>query len=417
MAGIKRKRRWGFWVFLVLVIGGIVAYVKTRPEEKLKVTAQTLKRGSVAVSVAPISAGEIYPKARATIASEAFGKIKELRKRKGDTVVAGEVIAVLDLDDLKTRLTQAQAQVLAAKSVLRQSNLRTDAAKTAFARTDELVKQGASSQTELERIDSELALSTESITSAQAQLQLAQTTVVLAKQALEKTEIKAPFSGILADPPSLTGTISLGSSGLPTINRVEPGSQVSIGTPLYEVIDFSETHIIAAFDELDAGRIHINSVADLKFDALPGVTDIKGTITALDPTFIKDSNGARMRLVTISLPKDPRLVVGMSVDIEIEVERKDNVLVLPSHLIAGRGVKRTVWVIESDRLVKKEVALGLVGWTSTEIVGGLEEGALIVNSLDVEGLEEGVLVEHTMKEEKPNKETVSVKATSSQATP
>jgi HlyD family secretion protein len=401
MAGIKRKRRWGFWVFLVLAIGGVTAYVKTRPEIKVKVTVINAGKDDVAISVAPISSGEIYPKAKATVSAEAFGKIKELRKRKGDFVQAGEVIAVLDLEDLKTRLAQAQAQVLAAKSVLRQSSLRTDAAKTAFARTDELVKQGASSQTELERVDAELALSTETISSAQAQLQLAQTNIILAKQALEKTEIKAPFAGVLADPPSMTGGLSLGSSVLPSVTRVEPGSQVSIGTPLYEVIDYSALHVIAAFDELDAGRLRVGSVASLTFDALPGIKDIKGTITELDPTFIKDSKGARMRLVTISLPKDERLVVGMSVDIDIEVERKEQVLALPSHLIAGRGLTRTVWVVEEGRAQKKNVALGLSGWSVSEVTEGIKEGDLIITSLDAEGLTEGASVEYKLAANNP----------------
>jgi HlyD family secretion protein len=402
MAGIKRRRRWGFWVFLVLAIGGITYYVKTRPETKIKVTVSKAGKGDVAIAVVPISAGEIYPKAKATISAEAFGKIKELKKRKGDHVEAGEVIAVLDLDDLKTRLRQAQAQVLAAKSVLRQSSLRTDAAKLAFNRVDALVKDGASTPTELERADSELALSNETISSAEAQLQLAQTNIILAKQALEKTEIKAPFAGILADPPSMTASLSLGSSGIPTFTRVEPGSQVSIGTPLYEVVDYSELHVIAAFDELDAGRLHKNSTASLSFDALPGVKDIKGTITELDPTFVKDAKGARMRLVTISLPQDERLVVGMSVDIEIEVERKEQVLALPSHLIAGRGLKRTAWVVEEGRAKKQEVELGLAGWSVSEIKGGVKEGDLIITSLDTEGLKEGVLVEYTLSEPSSN---------------
>ena len=401
MAGIKRRRRWGFWVFLVLVIVGITAYVKTRPEVKVKVTAMKAGKEDVAVSVAPISAGEIYPRAKATISAEAFGKIKELKKRKGDYVQAGEVIAVLDLDDLKTRLAQAQAQVLAAKSVLRQSSLRTDSAKTAFARVDALVKQGASSETELERADAELAISNETISSAQAQLQLAQTSIVLAKQALQKTEIKAPFAGVLADPPSMTGGLSLGSSALPNVTRVEPGSQVSIGTPLYEVIDYSELHIIAAFDELDAGRIHVGIEAALTFDALPGIKDIKGTITAMDPTFVKDAKGARMRLATISLPKDERLVVGMSVDIDIEVERKTQVLALSSHLIAGRGLKRTVWVIEEGRAQKREIELGLAGWSVSEVLGGVKEGDLIITSLDAEGLIEDAVVEYKLAEPNP----------------
>jgi hypothetical protein len=137
----------------------------------------------------------------------------------------------------------------------------------------------------------------------------------------------------------------------------------------------------------------------LRFDALPGTTDITGTISSLDPTFTKDAKGARMRVVQISLPNDPRLVVGMSVDIEIEVERRDNVLALSSHLISGRGVKRTVWVIEQNRAQKKLVEVGLSGWSVSEIKNGLNEGDLVITSLDAEDLEENVLLDYTVQNE------------------
>lgn len=389
MAGIQRKRRWGGWVFFLLVVGGIVAYVKTRPEKALKIQAAPVGRGSVAVSVSPLTAGEVLPAARANIAAKGTGVIQELKKRKGDRVEAKEVIARLDADDLRDRLVQAQAGVLSAKSVLKQAELRTDTAKLSNERQQKLGLDGAATQAEVERAEAEFLISSESIEAARAQLRLAESNVALARNAIENAEVIAPFAGILADPPTSSALTGLSSSV--SLNRVEVGSLVTAGSTLFEVVDTSALHVEAAFDELDAGRLSLGMIATLRFDALPGVV-INGTLSSFDPTFTKDAKGARMRVVHISLPNDPRLVVGMGVDVEIEVERHSDVVAVPSNLISGRGVKRTVWVIDGGRAALREVKVGLSSWQETEIIEGLKEGDLIITSLDNEELEEGVLL-------------------------
>jgi HlyD family secretion protein len=413
MAGMKRKRSWGWLVFLLLV-GAIVAYVKTRPEEALAVKAVAAGRGSVAVSVAPLTAGEVLPAARAIVSAESIGIVKELRKRKGDRVSAGEVILRLDTEDLKDRLAQAQAGILSARSAVKQAELRTDTSRVANERQKKLGQEGVATQAELERTEAEFLLSSEGVEAARAQLKLAETNVALARNAIENADVLAPFAGILADPPS--SSMLAGTAAAASLSRVEVGSLVTAGVSLFEVVDTSKLFVEAAFDELDAGRLSVGMSAALTFDALPGVT-ITGTISSLDPTFTKDAKGARMRVIRISLPDDPRLVVGMGVDVEIEIERHSDVLAVPSNLISGRGVKRTVWVVENNRAVQRELKVGLSSWNDTEILEGLKEGDLIITSLDNEELAEGKLLKVEVTQPETHAEATPAKSAPTLATP
>jgi HlyD family secretion protein len=84
------------------------------------------------------------------------------------------------------------------------------------------------------------------------------------------------------------------------------------------------------------------------------------------------------------------LLPGLSADIEVILDARDDVLRLPSYALLEGG---KVLVVEDGKLASVELETGLRNWESTEVRSGLSEGDAIVVSLDRQEVKEGVRAE------------------------
>jgi HlyD family secretion protein len=152
----------------------------------------------------------------------------------------------------------------------------------------------------------------------------------------------------------------------------------------------------ASIDEADAARVAVGQPAELKLDALPGQR-IPGKLVRVAPALHRDLKGARTLPVEVEVT-DPRaaaaagLKPGMSANVEIVVVEKADVVFLPTNVIVGRGVRRTVYRVDGGRAQQVEVKVGLANWERTEILDGVRVGDSVVATLSVKGLEDGAPV-------------------------
>jgi len=78
-------------------------------------------------------------------------------------------------------------------------------------------------------------------------------------------------------------------------------------------------------------------------------------------------------------PLPGNLLPGLSADLEVILDAKDDSLRIPTYALLEGG---HVMVIENDRLVERAITTGLHNWKYTEVTSGLERGEQIVVSLD-----------------------------------
>ncbi|MDH5711117.1 MAG: efflux RND transporter periplasmic adaptor subunit, partial [Gammaproteobacteria bacterium] len=93
--------------------------------------------------------------------------------------------------------------------------------------------------------------------------------------------------------------------------------------------------------------------------------------------------------VVFAQPEDMlEMLPGYSADAEVILKTKDNVLRVPTETIID---KQQVYVFNKDEqlLELREVKIGLSNWDHTEIISGLEQGELVVTSVDRKGIEDG----------------------------
>jgi HlyD family secretion protein len=200
-----------------------------------------------------------------------------------------------------------------------------------------------------------------------------------AKENYENCFIKAPYDGIVAK-----------------VN-VKEVDNVSLTTSLFT---FISTQKIAelTLNEIDAAKVKIGQKATLTFDALPDLT-LTGKVTEID-ILGTVSQGVTSYGVKIALDSDDeRIKPGMSVNAEIVVEVKPDVLTLPNSAIKSEGNSRYVQLIEAPKEIKNKlkigapivlpkevkvknqpVEVGISSETMTEILSGVSEGDIVISS-------------------------------------
>jgi HlyD family secretion protein len=157
-----------------------------------------------------------------------------------------------------------------------------------------------------------------------------------------------------------------------------------------DLIDDNCFYISAPIDEVDAPQVRLGAEARITLDAF-GERIFPGTVRRIAPYVLDIEKQARTVEVEVEItepPRDPPLLAGYSADVEIIVDRREDVLRVPTAAIRAEG---GVLVFDpgTGLLEDREIETGLGNWDQTEVTSGLDAGELVVLSLDREGVEAG----------------------------
>jgi HlyD family secretion protein len=222
--------------------------------------------------------------------------------------------------------------------------------------------------------DAELAIQT-----AQNNLTKAEDALSDAQENLANCSIYAPFDGIISDV------------------KVKKGDTVSSGTILATIVAKQKIAEIT-LNEIDAAKVKVDQRTTLTFDALPDLT-LTGKVTEID-TVGTVSQGVTSYGVEIALDSDDeRIKPGMSVNAEIVIDVKPDVLTLPNSAIKSEGNSRYVQLIDAPKEIKDKlkigtpivlpkevkiknqpVEIGISNDEKTEILSGVSEGDIVISS-------------------------------------
>lgn len=188
--------------------------------------------------------------------------------------------------------------------------------------------------------------------------------------------LAAPFAGIVARVTGEVGEYATPSPpGIPT-------------PPAVDLIDDSCLYVTAPMDEVDAPRLKPGMPARITLDALPGQT-FAGTVRRIAPYVSEIEKQARTVDVEVDFVDAGQrpMLVGYSADAEVIVERRDDVLRVPTQAIRQDG---SVLVLGADGvLVNRTFKAGLANWAFTEVREGLAAGDRVVTAFDDEAIAAG----------------------------
>jgi HlyD family secretion protein len=356
-------------------VGVGVALWLGRPEP-IPVEVVEVGRGTVAETVTNTRAGTVKACQRAKLAPPAGGQIAKLPVKKGDRVEAGQVLLELWNDDIRAQLAVTERDAAAARARREEACVSARVARRESNRLASLVERKLVSTELAERAEGEADAREAACRAAAEQVRVSESRIDAARATLERTLLRAPFAGTVAE---INGEIG---------EFVTP-SPVGIPTPpAVDVVDTSCIYITAPIDEVDAPRVREGMPARVTLDAFRDRSFV-AHVRRVAPYVIDTEKQARTVEVEAEIDElgDALLLPGYSADVEVILAERTDVLRVPTRaLIEGKRV----YVLEDGTVRSRDVTTGIGNWEYTEVTAGIDAGARVVVSIDREGLADGV---------------------------
>lgn len=368
-------------ISFALIVGAIAlaGWYYTRPKP-LEVEWATIAAGSVEATVVNTRAGTIKSCQRSDLAPITGGQIAKIWVKEGDHVQKGQVLLELWSQDLQAQRELAQRQLAMAQERRRETCILAENARRESIRTQQLVEQGFVSSQRADDASANARSRQASCEATIADIKRAEAQIRVSQAGIDRTVIIAPFSGVIGKISGELGEFTTPSPpGIPT-------------PPTIDLIDDSCLYVTAPMDEVDAPKIKIGQEARITLDAMPGKI-FPGKIRRIAPYVTEIEKQARtvdIEVDFLQVPADT-LLVGYSADVEVVLERRGDVLRIPTQAIRQNN---KVWVVDAkDRLAEQSLETGLSNWSFTEIHVGLKAGDRVLTSFDQDKIKAGVAVQ------------------------
>jgi HlyD family secretion protein len=368
-----------FAIIAAVAIAALAGIWYVSRPEPVAVTLVTADRGPVAATVANTRAGTVDACRRAGLSPASGGQIASLPVADGDRVDAGQLLLELWNEDVKAELTLAERDARAARSRAREACVVADVAKRDAARITELRAERLTSEEAADQAQGRAESTAAACAAAEDATRVADARVDVARAHLERTQLYAPFAGVIAEVNGELGEFVTPSPvGIPT-------------PPTVDLIDASCLYVSAPIDEVDAPRVTQGLPARISLDAFPDRV-FPGHVRRVAPYVLDQEKQARTVEIEAEFADAEKagLLAGYSADVEVVLDERADTLRLPSSVILP---DKTVFVFDpgTRRLAVRRVETGIANWEYTEILGGLTAGDRIVSSIDRDGVIDGAL--------------------------
>lgn len=302
-------------------------------------------QGSAMIS-GPVVTGTIQPERKADLRAEVSAVVLQVLKENGDVVRRGDVLVRLDETSIRDNVNSADDAARNAALALDQAERNLQRLKTLR----------ASGMTSLQALDEAEVRRN----GAQSELSAAKSRAAQARQQLQRTQIRAPFDGVVSD------------------RKVSAGDTASIGKELLKVIDPTSLRFEGRVSADKISAVKVGQAVSFRINGYAG-QDFRGKVTRLDPT-ANDITRQVEVLVSFADKKQPQ-VSGLYAEGTIESSQV-TALSLPESVLVKVGDKVSVWRVKDKTLAQVELTVGGRDQRTGnyEVRSGLAEGDIIVRS-------------------------------------
>ena len=297
--------------------------------------------------------------------------------KKGDRVKAGELLLELWNDDLAARERISREQLGTAKAHVAEVCQLAKAAASEARQARQLRDKGFVSEERVVRAEAQANSSQASCATASTQVQEANARIAASRADTQRTVLRAPFAGIVAEINGEVGEyLTPSPPGIPTL-------------PAVDLIDDTCIYVTAPIDEVDAAQLKVGMTGRISLDAYRG-KHFMGHVRRIAPYVQALEKQARTVEVEVEFdnPGEARhLLIGYSADIEVVAAVRDNVLRIPTPALMPGN--RVLVLTADGKLAERKIETGLTNWEFTEAKAGLDRGDRVVTSLDRDGVKAG----------------------------
>jgi len=288
--------------------------------------------------------GSVRARTEMNLGFRVAGKITERLVDIGEQVKPGDVLARIDSTDYQLAVKTAEANLAAAEKAVETADIANRRAEQLF---DKNV--APKSQVEQASLSHDQAISTRDA---------AASALDQAKNQVSYTELKADHSGIVT-----------------TINA-DVGQVVGSGTPVVAVAVDGEKEVQIAVPENDIAQFKPGKTVKASFWSDDKLV-LDGTVREVAGSADQQS---RTFAVRVSLPNDPRVLLGMTATIEADVSNMDTYVSIPLSALAQKDGKKVVWTVDRGTATVHMRGIEVADFTGdgVRVTKGLDNGDLVV---------------------------------------
>ncbi len=299
-------------------------------------------------SQGPVITGSIEPERRADLRAEVSAVVLQVLKENGESVHRGDLLMRLDDTAIRDSLASATEAARASGQAYEQAERQMQRLKT-------LQAQGMTSTQALE--DAEIRRN-----SAQSELAAAKARVVSARQQLQRTEVRAPFDGVVSE------------------RKASAGDTAQVGKELVKVMDPASMRFEGSVSADRMREVQVGRKVNFRVNGYPQAS-FAGKVKRVDAA----ANPATRQVEVLvafdagNAPRDAPLVAGLYAEGRIEASGNQPPM-LPDALLLREGSAAFVWAVRDGKLAKVAVQLGERDARSGEypLRGGLADGERIL---------------------------------------
>lgn len=265
------------------------------------------------------------------ILPEVNGKITAIYFQEGEFVKAGTLLVKLNDADI-------QAQLVKVRSQIKLSELKLN-------RLKQLLQAKGVSQEEVDIQENELQ-----VLKADEAFNLAQ---------LAKTNVVAPFNGLLG------------------LKHVSNGSFVNANTPIVSLVEMNPLYIEFSLPQKYSALIKIGQKVDFKLDEDMGEFDLNANIYAIEPIVDEATKSIRVRAIFNPFQN---IHPGIFVSVNLKLSESNNAFMVPSQCIVPTLKGQKLYVYKHGDAIETPVKIGIRDDQMIQVVEGIQEGDTVLST-------------------------------------
>lgn len=353
---LQRKRLWAGLLAGAVVIGGGGALISQRrsasQQRSLDTYTVLARQGSLPGVIT--ASGELEAFRKVNVSPKRQGVLEKLYVEEGDSVQAGQALALMDGGDLNERLDELRAQLRSAKAQLNRS-------QSELQRRGALIRQGGISLDDYNSARSTFLVDKAAVEAAQQRL----------KQRMKEQgdlTVRAPFAGVVtarfADP---------GAFVTPTTS-----ASASAGASSSSIVELAQgLEAVAKVPESDIGRIQVGQNASVRVDAFPD-RRFPARVRQIAPRAEKLNNVTSFEVKLQLINPPPELRIGMTADIDFSTGNLASRTLIPTvAVVTEQGKPGVLLVGPGNQPTFQAVTLGASSGKDTQILEGLQSGTRV----------------------------------------
>ncbi|MGO9240329.1 MAG: efflux RND transporter periplasmic adaptor subunit [Bryobacteraceae bacterium] len=312
--------------------------------------------------------GTVRARVTTLLSARTTGRISEVRVQSGDSVKAGQVVAVLDARDLEAALRQAEAAHAEAQDALPEvdsavaaAQAQLELAEATFRRMKMLFDEKSITEQEFDEAQARLKTARAGREMSQARRRQLEARIRQAGEGVAQARLQASFAQVTAP---FAGTV--------IERKAEPGMLASPGTPIVSLEQSGAYRLEAAVDETKLGRIRIGTPARVELAAFDRQTPAR--VSEIVPALDAPSHSFTVK---IDLPGQPGLRSGLFGRALFEFATRP-ALVVPVAALVSDGQVTRIYVADGGVARGRLVSTGVRAGDQVEILSGLSAGEVVI---------------------------------------